>query len=127
MAERRRLEDISPLLFSILEKHVDALQLATLEAESKRPEGVEDRFHERLRETGLVLSEREVQVCVGLLTGQTAVAQAKRLALKVSTISSYQRRAAVKLGISGRNALMRWIYASSDATTPRLNPAQALR
>ncbi|MBP0942816.1 helix-turn-helix transcriptional regulator [Pseudomonas alliivorans] len=134
MTERRRLEDISPLLFSILEKHVDALQLATLDAESRKPEGLEDRFHERLRETGLVLSERELQVCVGLLTGQTAMEQAERLALKVSTVSSYQRRAAVKLGISGRNSLMRWMYASPNdissgdrARTPLFSPAPALR
>ncbi|RMT79023.1 LuxR family transcriptional regulator [Pseudomonas viridiflava] len=114
VSERRRLEDISPLLFSILEKHVDALQTATLEAESKKPEGLEDRFHERLRETGLMLSERELQICLGLLAGQTAVEQAERLSLKVSTVSSYQRRAAVKLGISGRNSLMRWMYASPE-------------
>nr|UXB94791.1 Lux-R [Pseudomonas cichorii] len=116
-AERRRLKDISPFLFSILDKHVDALQTAISRAESNKTESLEDRFHERLRETGLKLSERETQVCLGLLAGHTALEQAERLTLKVNTVGSYQRRAAVKLGISGRNSLMRWMYASSEGVS----------
>ncbi|KPX65046.1 Regulatory protein, LuxR [Pseudomonas syringae pv. lapsa] len=81
--------------------------------EHKKPESIEKRFQERLRETGLTLSERETQVCLGLLAGHTALEQAERLALKVNTVGSYQRRAAIKLGISGRNSLMRWMYGSS--------------
>ncbi|AAO56332.1 LuxR family transcriptional regulator [Pseudomonas syringae pv. theae] len=113
--ERRQLNDLSPLLFSILEKHVNALQLAMPGTESARTESFEERFHERLRETGLTLSERETQVCLGLLAGHTAIEQAERLALKVNTVGSYQRRAAIKLGISGRHSLMRWMYASSES------------
>ncbi len=112
--ERRRLKDISPFLFSILEKHVETLQSIQSRAEANKTESLEDRFHERLRETGLKLSERETQVCLGLLAGHTALEQAERLTLKVNTVGSYQRRAAVKLGISGRNSLMRWMYASSE-------------
>ncbi|RML30012.1 Transcriptional regulator, LuxR protein, partial [Pseudomonas syringae pv. maculicola] len=44
-----------------------------------------------------------------------AIEQAERLALKVNTVGSYQRRAAIKLGISGRHSLMRWMYASSES------------
>ncbi|KPW75724.1 Regulatory protein, LuxR [Pseudomonas syringae pv. coriandricola] len=112
--ERRQLSDIAPLLFSILEKHVNALQLAMPTVEIIKPDSFEERFHERLRETGQTLSERETQVCLGLLAGRTALEQAERLMLKVNTVGSYQRRAAIKLGISGRNALMRWMYASSE-------------
>ncbi|MFJ4142718.1 helix-turn-helix transcriptional regulator [Pseudomonas sp. NPDC089734] len=111
--ERRQLKDLSPFLFSIVKKHVDALQMALPKVDSKKSESLEDRFHERLRETGLKLSERETQVCLGLLAGHTAIEQARRLTLKVNTVGSYQRRAAVKLGISGRHSLMRWMYASS--------------
>ncbi|KTB81584.1 helix-turn-helix transcriptional regulator [Pseudomonas syringae] len=113
-SERRQLSDITPLLFSILEKHVNALQLAMPSSELKKTESLEERFQERLRETGLSLSERETQVCLGLLAGHTALEQAERLTLKVNTVGSYQRRAAIKLGISGRNSLMRWMYASSE-------------
>ncbi|QXI36239.1 helix-turn-helix transcriptional regulator [Pseudomonas xantholysinigenes] len=106
--ERSRLEAISPLLLPMLEKHISALQPATLPA--SEPESLEQRFEERLRQTGIALSEREMQVCAGLLAGHTAPQQAERLQLKVNTVESYLRRAAIKLGISGRHSLMRWMY-----------------
>lgn len=117
LSERRRLRDISPFLFSILEKHMNALKMSMPRAEPRQPDSLEDRFHERLRETGLTLSERETQVCLGLLAGHTAMQQAERLTLKVNTVGSYQRRAAVKLGISGRRSLMRWMYGSSEGVS----------
>lgn len=107
--DRSRLEDISPLLLPMLEKHINALQpAAPLPAD---PDSLEQRFLERLRQTGIRLSEREMQVCEGLLAGRTAPQQAEHLRLKVNTVESYLRRAAIKLGISGRHSLMRWMYA----------------
>ncbi|MNO00782.1 Bacterial regulatory protein, luxR family [compost metagenome] len=60
---------------------------------------------------GLSLSNRETEVCVGLLAGRTAPELAEQLALKVNTVESYLKRAAIKLGISGRHSLMRWRYS----------------
>ncbi|MFJ4156109.1 LuxR C-terminal-related transcriptional regulator [Pseudomonas sp. NPDC089752] len=108
--ERSRLDDISPLLLPMLEKHIDALQPSP---ERAAPESLQQRFIDRLTQSGLKLSERECQVCLGLLAGHTAPEQAERLALKVNTVESYLRRAAIKLGISGRHSLMRWMYADS--------------
>ncbi|RAS22650.1 Response regulator containing a CheY-like receiver domain and an HTH DNA-binding domain [Pseudomonas sp. URMO17WK12:I5] len=108
--ERSRLDDISPLLLPMLEKHIDALQPT---AERSAPESLEARFLERIGQSGLKLSQRECQVCLGLLAGHTAPEQAERLALKVNTVESYLRRAAIKLGISGRHSLMRWMYAEA--------------
>ncbi|MBC3435833.1 LuxR family transcriptional regulator [Pseudomonas sp. BW16M2] len=107
--ERSRLEDISPLLLPMLEKHINALQPAA--PGSVDLDSVEQRFLERLRQTGIRLSQREMQVCEGLLAGLTAPQQAEHLRLKVNTVESYLRRAAIKLGISGRHSLMRWMYA----------------
>lgn len=92
----------------MLEKHIDALQPGP---ERHARENLEQRFVDRLAQSGLKLSERERQVCLGLLAGHTAPQQAERLALKVNTVESYLRRAAIKLGISGRHSLMRWMYA----------------
>ena len=107
--ERNRLDDISPLLLPMLEKHINALQPAP---ERTTQESLEQRFTDRLGQSGLKLSERECQVCLGLLAGLTAPEQAERLALKVNTVESYLRRAAIKLGISGRHSLMRWMYTA---------------
>lgn len=109
--ERSRLEDISPLLLPMLEKHINALQPAIVGLADLDSLG--QRFLERLRQTGISLSEREMQVCEGLLAGRTAPQQAQHLLLKVNTVESYLRRAAIKLGISGRHSLMRWMYAEA--------------
>lgn len=109
--DRSRLEDISPLLLPMLDKHIDALQPNAIERNG--PQRLQQRFVERLSQSGLTLSARECQVCLGLLAGHTAPEQAERLELKVNTVESYLRRAAIKLGISGRHALMRWMYAEA--------------
>ncbi|WP_369986591.1 helix-turn-helix transcriptional regulator [Pseudomonas xanthosomatis] len=108
LSERHLLEDISPLLLPMLEKHGDALHPAPPAVGESLPA----RFLERLQQSGLSLSERERQVCLGLLAGHTAPQQAELLALKVNTVESYLRRAAIKLGISGRHSLMRWMYGA---------------
>ncbi|MFJ9990320.1 LuxR C-terminal-related transcriptional regulator [Pseudomonas putida] len=111
--ERDCLQDISPLLLPMLQKHLDALQPSI----SERPtiDTLQERFRERLSQTGLALSEREMQVCLGLLAGHTAPQQAEQLQLKVNTVESYLRRAAIKLGISGRHSLMRWMYGAHSS------------
>ncbi|MDD1013912.1 helix-turn-helix transcriptional regulator [Pseudomonas rubra] len=109
--ERGHLEDISPLLLPMLDKHINALQPTATERSG--PERLQQRFLERLSQSALVLSQRECQVCLGLLAGHTAPEQAERLELKVNTVESYLRRAAIKLGISGRHGLLRWMYADA--------------
>jgi DNA-binding CsgD family transcriptional regulator len=116
--ERSLLQDISPVLLPMVEKHINALQPASLEpetpsdaAEGTGLETLRLRFDERLVQLGLSLSNRETEVCVGLLAGRTAPELAEQLALKVNTVESYLKRAAIKLGISGRHSLMRWMYS----------------
>lgn len=122
--ERDHLHTIAPLLFSLLGQHQ---RLALPLAETARPaQSLESRFHQRLQQSGLTLSERETQVCLGLLAGRTAAQQAEALNLTVNTVDSYQRRAAVKLNIRGRHSLMRWLYADTalepgeEAPSPRM-------
>lgn len=117
--ERHLLEDISPLLLPMAEKHVRALQPDVCEQSppirhAHPSQGLQARFTERLGQAGLTLSERELQVCVGLLAGHTAPELAERLRLKASTVDSYLKRAAIKLGISGRHSLMRWMYGTPE-------------
>ncbi|MBA1195320.1 LuxR family transcriptional regulator [Pseudomonas entomophila] len=122
--EREHLQTIAPLLFSLLNQHQ---RLALPLADTARPaQSLESRFHQRLQQSGLTLSERETQVCLGLLAGRTAAQQAEALKLTINTVDSYQRRAAVKLNIRGRHSLMRWLYADTEvehveeAPSPRL-------
>jgi DNA-binding CsgD family transcriptional regulator len=123
--ERSLLQDISPVLLPMVEKHIHALQPSNIgpQSPSKAVEGkgletLRQRFDERLVQLGLSLSNRETEVCVGLLAGRTAPELAGQLTLKVNTVESYLKRAAIKLGISGRHSLMRWMYSPQDSTAP---------
>ncbi|MBV4458004.1 helix-turn-helix transcriptional regulator [Pseudomonas sp. COR58] len=121
--ERSLLQDISPVLLPMVEKHITALQ-PPAEHLQPSPEIVQQgldtlrqRFHDRVRLLGLRLSNRETEVCVGLLAGRTAPELAEQLQLKVNTVESYLKRAAIKLGISGRHSLMRWMYSPEERAT----------
>lgn len=117
--ERLLLQDFSSLLLPMVEKHLSALH-----PPSSGPAGVPSvpnldslhlRFVERLAQCGLNLSHRELQICTGLLAGRTAPELAEALQLKVNTVESYLKRAAIKLGISGRHSLLRWMYGGEHA------------
>ena len=119
--ERSMLQDFSTLLLPMVEKHITALQPSLPDSPCAVPQhqGIDTlhrRIQERLVQSGLTLSNRELQVCVGLLAGRTAPELAEQLALKVNTIESYLKRAAIKLGISGRHSLLRWMYSTEDGT-----------
>jgi len=123
--EQSLLQDISPVLLPMLEKHIHALQPQQANTEDPSPgaegaqQGLENlrlRFNERLQQLGLSLSNRETEVCIGLLAGRTAPELAEQLQLKVNTVESYLKRAAIKLGISGRHSLMRWMYSPEDTS-----------
>ncbi len=120
--ERSLLQDISPVLLPMVEKHINAVQPLEIDAQSLAPasetSGLETlrlRFDERLQQLGLKLSNRESEVCIGLLAGHTAPELAAQLQLKVNTVESYLKRAAIKLGISGRHSLMKWMYSPQDS------------
>lgn len=123
--ERSMLQDFSSLLLPMVEKHIAAIQPCRTDSELQVPEsqGIDTlrrRIEERLVQSGLTLSNRELEVCVGLLAGRTAPELAEQLALKVNTIESYLKRASIKLGISGRHSLLRWMYATDEGTAAAL-------
>ncbi|WP_198363076.1 helix-turn-helix domain-containing protein, partial [Burkholderia ubonensis] len=66
-------------------------------------------FESRLARSAVVLSARESEVCLGLLAGKMLREMAGELGLKESTVETYIKRAAVKLGISGRHGLRKWM------------------
>lgn len=115
--ERSLLEDFSSVLLPMVEKHITAVQPCAPAAAPHSPgiQALRQRFEERLAQSGLTLSTRELEVCLGLLAGRTAPELAEQLALKVNTIESYLKRAAIKMGISGRHSLMRWMYSVDEA------------
>ncbi|MGZ2745018.1 LuxR C-terminal-related transcriptional regulator [Burkholderia stagnalis] len=72
-------------------------------------EALRHEFESRLARASVVLSARESEVCLGLLAGKMLREMAGELGVKESTIETYIKRAAVKLGISGRHGLTKWM------------------
>ena len=119
------LQDFSCLLLPMIGEHIEALLptpvrleafSVTQELENGGMDALRQRFIERLEMSGLNLSSRETEVCVGLLAGRTAPELADQLELRVNTVESYLKRASIKMGIGGRRSLIRWMH-SADART----------
>ncbi|WP_244097552.1 LuxR C-terminal-related transcriptional regulator [Burkholderia ambifaria] len=127
--QRNFLKELSHVLFPIIDSHVAALDsappvarvtTAAPPATQSGRERVARRFADRLRQAGVKLSAREIEACTALLAGDTVSAIAVRFALRESTVETYLKRAAVKLGFGGRHGLTRWMLeetagAATDA------------
>ncbi|EUB87250.1 helix-turn-helix transcriptional regulator [Pseudomonas koreensis] len=108
------LKSLSDTLLPLIERHAQLsrqivakqprLPLADLE---QAP--LQQVFDERLALGGIVLSAREKEVCLGLLTGGTVPQLAEKLRVKSSSVETYLKRATAKLGVSGRHGLARWM------------------
>ncbi len=116
LTELCSLKNLSELLLPIVENHAHTMQAAYHEDETKinapLPSGntlLRSRFFDRIRQSGVHLSHREIEVCSALLTGHTVPEVANELSLKCSTIETYIKRAAVKLGVNGRHGLTKWV------------------
>jgi LuxR family transcriptional regulator, activator of tox operons len=90
--------DASSVLFALITKHHDLGQHQEPATEAAR---------RRLLLAEPKLSTRELDVCVGIVCGQTSEAIALSLGLSVNTVLTYRKRAYSRLGISTQNELMR--------------------
>ncbi|MPV68724.1 helix-turn-helix transcriptional regulator [Burkholderia sp. BE17] len=90
---------------------------------AKGSETLRREFEARLARASVVLSARESEVCLGLLAGKMLREMADALGVKESTIETYIKRAAVKLGISGRHGLRKWMIDDFDDYVPYASAA----
>ncbi|AVE03137.1 MULTISPECIES: helix-turn-helix transcriptional regulator [Pseudomonas] len=131
MQEQIILKDFSLLLLALVEKHINAINsqgmpdkniaVDGLVPQNRDMDSLRQRFEARLVQSGLRLSNREKEICAGLLAGRTAPELAEALELKVNTVESYLKRAVIKMGISGRHSLIRWMHANpGNPTVTRL-------
>jgi LuxR family transcriptional regulator, activator of tox operons len=121
--ELTELRTLSETLLPIVEKHANARncqarhrgrasQAATAQDFARTT--LQRRFEMRLLEHRLQLSEREKQVCILLLSGETVSAIARQLNLRPNTVETYIRRAGIKLGASGRRGMAQWLLSATD-------------
>ncbi|WP_244102836.1 helix-turn-helix transcriptional regulator [Burkholderia gladioli] len=117
LQEMSFLKSCGEVLLPLVEKHAahprfrSSLGVATCvrqHEERTREEPLRLQLQHRLSSAAGVLSEREIEVCVGLLTGSTFREMAEVFSVKPSTVKTYLRRAADKLGFKGRHGLVKW-------------------
>ncbi|MBF8659808.1 helix-turn-helix transcriptional regulator [Pseudomonas putida] len=119
LAELSQLKSLSSTLLPLVEHHgqllghdgAEVIGQALDDAEVGR---LQQAFGRRLLQASVKLSVREQEVCVGLLGGCTVPELAQRLNVKNSSVETYLKRAAAKLGVSGRNGLTKWMTGASD-------------
>ncbi|PHN27672.1 helix-turn-helix transcriptional regulator [Pseudomonas sp. ICMP 460] len=114
LVELSFLKSLSETLLPLMERHAQILRhsphtdtepaLNVLEQSQLQRE-----FYKRLSLSEITLSAREQEVCLGLLTGGTVPQMAEKLSVKNSSIETYLKRAAAKLGVSGRHGLAKWM------------------
>jgi DNA-binding CsgD family transcriptional regulator len=115
------LKYLSETLLPLAERHAHLNRQSSIRnpgSASSHPLNIADQtqlqrdFDERLSPCDVTLSVREKEVCLGLLAGGTVPEIAEKLQVKNSSIETYLKRAAAKLGVSGRHGLAKWMIGS---------------
>jgi DNA-binding CsgD family transcriptional regulator len=117
LTELSFLKCLSDTLLPLMERHAQLLrQTSHTEAEPVHnlleQSQLQREFYKRLSLSEITLSAREQEVCLGLLTGGTVPQIAEKLSVKNSSIETYLKRAAAKLGVSGRHGLAKWMVGA---------------
>lgn len=115
LAQLSFLKRLSDTLLPLLEHHVQLLHQVPRNPDHALPEQsqLHRAFYQRLSLDAVSLSAREQEVCLGLLTGGTVPQLAQKLSVKNSSIETYFKRAATKLGVSGRHGLAKWMIGAA--------------
>ncbi|WP_423372494.1 response regulator transcription factor [Burkholderia sp. LMG 32019] len=117
LQEMSFLRNFADTLLPLVEWHASTRRQGVRESGTPRGamalgsgvEALRHEFESRLARASVVLSARESEVCLGLLAGKMLREMAGELGVKESTVETYIKRAAVKLGISGRHGLTKWM------------------
>ncbi|NWA03250.1 helix-turn-helix transcriptional regulator [Pseudomonas gingeri] len=118
LGELSFLKNLSDTLLPLIERHAQISRQAVLKnvtspmpgpQAEQEPVSLQQAFSKRLALGDIILSSREREVCLGLLVGGTVPQMAEKLSVKNSSVETYLKRAAAKLGVSGRHGLARWM------------------
>jgi DNA-binding CsgD family transcriptional regulator len=93
----------------VISQFANVLVQTTSKHDTLRPSlDGEDRYRQycgRLAVAAPQLTEREIQVCAGIVRGLSSEGIANLLGLSINTVLTHRRRAYAKLGISSQNEL----------------------
>jgi len=106
------VQEVSPLLMSIVGKHVG---LARQSADMSRPLTSLEDIEACLASPGVPFSRRERQVCARILFGMSSIGIALDLGIGEETVMTYRKRAYGRLGYATQRELILWYLALWNA------------
>ncbi|KVM69243.1 MULTISPECIES: helix-turn-helix transcriptional regulator [Burkholderia] len=125
LQEMSFLKNFSDTLLPLVEWHAMTRRTSAHGAVLAEPAGgstgielLRNEFESRLARVGVALSPREREICIGLLSGRMLREMASELGVKESSADTYLKRAAIKLGVSGRHGLTKWMLSAGPCESP---------
>lgn len=106
--DAERLLELGEFMAPLLAKHAELGAVAL--SLKHRANGLSQRLERKLAESGIELSSRERDVCLGILIGQQGPIMALQLGVAPSSITTYKKRAFSKIGIQTRQDLFNWCF-----------------
>lgn len=105
------------LATSLLQKHLEIKHLQSAPA-PRSAEEILPSLKRVLLDGGYKLSDREAEICAGIILGFTVLGISLRLNITVNTVATHRKRAYAKLGISSQNELFsRYFYMVQRCST----------
>ncbi|MCR8923922.1 helix-turn-helix transcriptional regulator [Dasania sp. GY-MA-18] len=102
------LQQLSELLSPLLAQHANSIQ-AQLSLK-QRPVDLQLKVQQQLSRNNIVLSKRELEVCLGILQGQQAPEIALKLGVAKTSIATYKKRAFEKIGVKTQQQFFNWCF-----------------
>lgn len=112
-AQISAIGQLAPALLALAHKHLE-IRSPAMKDETRADQL--QRLVQRLLAIDATLTQREAQVCAGILQGLSFDGIACQMGLAVSTVKTYRNRAFDRLGIHFRNQLFALVLASSQRT-----------
>ena len=107
--ELKRLREQGSTILALLDKHMQLYNLHTNMAQT-----LVGLFTARLVHADVYLSDREYEVCCGLLSGSSVEQLAQTLMVQPSSVRTYLERALLKLDLPNKWALFSWCVTGPD-------------
>lgn len=104
-AEISALQASAPVTMQVLAKHADLTHAEAAPSRSLSREDLLRRVQQAMMDENSLLTQREAEVCTGIVLGYTILGLSLNMGISVNTVATHRKRAYAKLRISSQNEL----------------------
>lgn len=99
------VQQSAPITLRILAKHAEICARTAPQAPRLSREERYARVHQAILDDNRLLTNREAEVCTGIVLGYTVLGLSLNMGISVNTVATHRKRAYSKLNISSQNEL----------------------